>query len=76
MSADWYAPQPVPMSHAGPDYGGTISHEITGQKQQSGGCNLGAVANAFAASLLLYTVVMLEQKEAVKQTRSASETSR
>lgn len=39
-------------------------HLINGQKQRSEGWNLGAVANAFAASLLLYTVIMLEKKEA------------
>ena len=77
MGSDWYAPRLVPMSHAGPTDGDVLNRQITGQKQQSGGWNLGAVAlPALAVSVLLYTVVMLEQKEEVKRTRSASEACR
>lgn len=76
MSADWYAPQLVPIPQTGPTDGDVLNRQITGQKQHSVGCNLGAVANAFAVLLLLYTAVMLEQKEEVKRTRSASEASR
>jgi hypothetical protein len=35
------------MSHAGPSDGDILNRQSTGQKQQSGGCNLGAVANVF-----------------------------
>lgn len=34
------------MSHTGPFDGELQYRQTTGQKQQSGGCNLGAVANA------------------------------
>ncbi len=65
------------MSHAGPADGDILNRQITGQKQQSRNWNLGAVAlPALAVSVLLYTVVMLEQKEEVKRTRSASEACR
>lgn len=48
------------MPHTGSSNGELQYRQITGQKQQSGGCNLGAVANALAASLLLSTAIMLE----------------
>lgn len=64
----------MPMSHTGPFDGELQYRQTTGQKQQSGSCNLGAVANAFAVSLLLYTVVMLEREEGLKRTLPASET--
>lgn len=47
------------MPHTGSSNGERQYRQITGQSS-----NLGAVANAFAALLFLYTVLMLEQKEA------------
>ncbi|WP_421239067.1 hypothetical protein [Aeromonas enteropelogenes] len=56
------------MSHATPHMG---------KKQQTGGCNSGAVALPAPAmanvTLLFYTVVMVAQKEEVKRVRSTSE---
>lgn len=65
----------APKLHARPTHDKELSSDH--RSKASGGCNPGAVAlPALAASLLLYTVVMLEQRDEVKRIRSASEASR
>lgn len=51
------------MSHAGPTDGDVLNRQITGQKQHSGGCNLGAVANVLACPLHDMLLMFITKKE-------------